>query len=97
MAEWWTHGTHHESQPAKNFETIKLLLDQAIIGTLKQYISLNESAKRRKGKEAKTTTDNSNQTANLKTQLKKRFQSSRTSVSVYLEKWNMINYQFTHD
>ena len=52
--------TNHNT---KNFETIKLLLDQAIIGTLKQYISLNESAKRRKGKEVNTTTDNSSQTA----------------------------------
>ena len=34
---------------------------------LKQYISLNERAKRRKGKEVKTTTDNSNQTANVET------------------------------
>ena len=56
--------TNHNT---KNFETIKLLLDQAIIGNLKQNISLNESAKRRKGKEVKTTTDNSNQTANLET------------------------------
>lgn len=54
--------TNHNT---KNFETILKTFTQAIIGTLKQYISLNESAKRWKGKEVKTTTDNSNQTANL--------------------------------